>query len=194
MHPDPLPPSEVADDRSALRALIADDPALAELYADGAFVLELGSELVPLVSPILRERATWYSLAPGDRIVVHVRRSLFAANCGNVAHNALLLQLLRDTPVVDGDEQRTKQTPVFSYQLYFDRLKDSERLGADYLAADLSGIVELHRDHYPVGVLNNLFFCTLALRDYRTQESRLAFPSLEFHYLSQRAEGIDAAI
>ena len=194
MHPDPLPPSEVADDRSALRALIADDPALAELYADGAFVLELGSELVPLVSPILRERATWYSLAPGDRIVVHVRRSLFAANCGNVAHNALLLQLLRDTPVVDGDEQRTKQTPVVSYQLYFDRLKDSERLGADYLAADISGIVELHRDHYPVGVLNNHYFCTLALRDYRTQETRLAFPSLEFHYLSQRAEGIDAAI
>ena len=68
MHPDPLPFSEVADDRSALRALIADDPALAELYADGAFVLELGSELVPLVSPIRRERATWYSLAPGDRL------------------------------------------------------------------------------------------------------------------------------
>ena len=65
---------------------------------------------------------------------------------------------------------------------------------ADYLAADISGIVELHRDHYPVGVLNNLYFCTLALRDYRTQETRLAFPSLEFHYLSQRAEGIDAAI
>ena len=194
MDPDRVPSDALADDRSSLRALIAGDPALAELYADGAFILELGGELVPLVSPLLRERATWYSLAPGDRIVVHVRRSLFAANCANVAQNALYLKLLRDAPVIDGDEQHTKQTPVFSYQLYFDRLKDSERLGADYLMADLSGIIQLHCEHYPVGVLNNVFFCTRCLRDYRIEEAAPAFPCLEFHYLSQRAEGIDAAI
>lgn len=217
MHPDPAQASEVAgpagvqlpegfaDDRNSLRALIADDPALAELYSAGAFVLDIGGELVPLVSPLLRERSTWYSLAPGDRIVVHVRRSLFAANCPDVAYNALFLQMLRDTPVIDGDEHRTKQTPVFSYQLFANDLKDSARLGADYLMADLSGIIELHRDHYHVGVLNNLFFCTLGLRDYHYQKQQnnayyhiqainLPFPNFEFHYLTQRAEGIDAAI
>jgi len=217
MHPDPVQASEIvgpagvqlpeglADDRNSLRALIADDPALAELYGDGAFVLEMGGELVPLVSPLLRDRSTWYSLAPGDRIVLHVRRSLFAVNCQDVAYNALFMQLQRDTPVVDGDEQRTKQAPVFCYQLFANTLKDSERLGADYLMADISGIIELHRDQYHVGVLNSLFFCTLGLRDYHYQKQQdnayyhiqainLPFPSLEFHYLTQRAESVDAAI
>lgn len=217
MHPDPEHASEVAgpagvqlpegfaDDRNSMRALIADDLALAELYGDGAFVLEMGGELVPLVSPLLRERSTWFSLAPGDRIVVHVRRSLFAANCPDVAYNALFLQMQRDTPVIDGDEQRTKQTPVFSYQLFANDLKDSARLGTDYLMADISGIIELHRDHYHVGVLNSLLFCTLGLRDYHYQKQQnnayyhiqainLPFPNLEFHYLAQRTEGIDAAI
>lgn len=217
MHPDPVQASDVAgpagvqlpeglaDDRNSLRALIADDPALAELYGDGAFVLEMGGELVPLVSPLLRDRSTWYSLAPGDRIVLHVRRSLFAVNCQDVVYNALFLQLQRDTPVVDGDEQRTKQAPVFSYQLFANTLKDSERLGADYLMADISGIIELHRDHYHVGVLNNLVFCTLGLRDYHYQKQQdnayyhiqainLPFPNLEFHYLTQRAESVDVAI
>ena len=198
-------PDGFADDRNSLRALIASDPVLGELYSDTAFVLEMSGELVPLASPLLKDRATWYTLAPGDRIVLHVRRSLFDANCSHFVSNALFLQMLRDTPVVYGDEQRTKQAPLFSYQLFANTLKESERLGADYLMADLSGIIELHREHYLVGVLNNLFFCTLGLRDYNYQKQQnnafyhiqainLPYPNLEFHYLTQRDTAPDVAI
>lgn len=198
-------PEGVADDRNSLRAMIADDPLLGELFSDTAFVLEMGSELVPLVSPLLKERPTWYSLAPGDRIVVHVRRSLFNANCMEFQRNALHLQLLRDTPVVHGDEQRTKQESVYCYQRFANTLEESARLGADYLMADISGIIELHRDHYRIGVLNSLYFCTLCLRDYHYQKQQdnafyhiqaisLPFPDLQFHFLTQRPSGLDTAI
>lgn len=198
-------PEGVADDRNSLRALIDGDPLLGELYSDTAFALEMGGELVPLVSPLLKDRPTWYTLAPGDRIVLHVRRSLFAANASESQQNALYLQMLRDTPVVDGDEQRTKREPVFSYQLFVTSLAESGRLGADYLMADLAGIVEAHRAHYHIGVLNTLYFCTLGLRDYHYQKQQSnayyhiqainpPFPCLEFHYLTQRPNGLEVAI
>ena len=198
-------PDGFADDRNSLRALIANDPMLGELYSDTAFILEMSGELVSLASPLLKDRSIWYTLAPGDHIVLHVRRSLFDANCPQFVSNALFLQMLRDTPVVYGDEQRTKQAPLFSYQLFADTLKVSARLGADYLMADLSGIIELHREHYQVGVLNRLFFCTLGLRDYHYQKQQnnafyhiqainLPYPNLEFHYLTQRDAVPDVAI
>ena len=102
--------------------------------------------------------------------------------------------MLRDTPVVYGDEQRSKQEHIFTYQLFFDCL-DSSPLGPDWLQADLSGIIELHRNHYRRGVLNNLFVSTSQLRDYHYQKQKnnafyhiqavnLPFQNFEFHYLT----------
>ena len=102
--------------------------------------------------------------------------------------------MLRDTPVVYGDEQRTKQEHVFTYQIFANCLPESTRLGADYLMADLSGIIELHREHYRKGVLNNLFFTTLHLREYHYQKQKnnafyhiqainLPFQNFEFNHL-----------
>jgi len=121
-------------------------------------------------------------------------RSLFDANCPEFLRNTLYLQMLRDTPVVYGDEQRTKQEHVFTYQIFANCLQESTRLGAEYLMADLSGIIELHREHYRKGVLNNLFFTTLHLREYHYQKQKnnafyhiqainLPFQNFEFNYL-----------
>lgn len=187
-------PNDLAEDKNALSAMIEADPVLQYLYSDKAFVLEFGGEMLPLASQLLKERSTWYTLAPGDTIVIHVERRLFEANCSETLRNALYLQMLRDTPVVYGDEQRTKQEHVFSYQLFANCLKESERLGPDYLMADISSLLEIHRGHYHKGVLNNLFFTTLHLRDYHYQKQKnnafyhiqainLPFQNFEFHYL-----------
>lgn len=187
-------PHELGETRNALQALIVADATLQELYSDSAFVLEIGAELVPLTSQILTPRSTAYTLAPGDRLVLHVKRSTLAANCTEAMRNTLYLQMLRDTPVVYGDEQRSKQEHVFTYQLYVNCLESSQRLGADYLMADLSGIIELHRPHYRRGVCNNLLLTTLYLRDYHYQKQKnnafyhiqalnLPFQNFEFHYL-----------
>lgn len=198
--PLPLPlaavvlPGDLADERNALKALIAADGLLQTLYSAEAFVLEVGGEMFALESQLLKQRASWYTLARGDRLTVHVRRSVFAANCPEIIRNTLYLQMLRDTPVVYGDEQRSKQEHLFTYQCYVNCLKESDRLGADYLMMDLSGIVELHSDCYRRGVLNNLFFSTLYLREYHYQKQKsnafyhiqamnLPFQNFEFHYL-----------
>ncbi|MBK6295893.1 MAG: radical SAM protein, partial [Rhodoferax sp.] len=72
-------------------------------------------------------------------------------NCPELIRNTVYLQLLRDTPVVYGDEQRTKQEHIFTYQLYANCLQPSERFGADYLQVDLSDLLTLHRRHFRRG-------------------------------------------
>jgi len=187
-------PNGLADDKNTLLAMIAADSLLQELYSDSAFVLEVRDELVPLTSQLLKDRATWYTLAAGDRIVLHTRRSLFAANCPEFLRNTLYLQMLRDTPVVYGDEQRSKQEHVFTYQLFASCLQQSDRLGADYLMVDLTGLIELHSKHFLRGVRNNLFCTTLFLREYHYQKQKnnafyhiqainLPFQNFEFNYL-----------
>ncbi|WP_301101717.1 SPASM domain-containing protein [Propionivibrio sp.] len=187
-------PSDLAEDKNTLQAMIGVDPVLQALYSDTAFVLEVRDELVPLSSQLLKDRATWYTLVPGDRLVLHTRRSLFDANCPEFLRNTLYLQLLRDTSVVYGDEQRAKQEHVFTYQRFASCLQASNRLGADYLMLDLAGLIELHREHYRRGVRNNLFFTTLSLREYHYQKQKnnafyhiqainLPFQNFEFNYL-----------
>src|SRR5690606_30506938 len=124
-------------------------------YGDEAMALEVGDEWVPLTSQLLKEQRVQHTLTPDDRLVVHVRRSLFEAACDEPVRNALHLQMLRDTPVVYGDEKRTKQEHVFTWQLFFNCLEPSDRLGEDWLMTDLAGLVGLHRGHYRRGVVNN---------------------------------------
>lgn len=187
-------PSDLWEERNALVALIEADPLLGQLYADDVFVLEVGEEVVPLTSQILREQRVQYTLTEEDRLVVHVRRSLFDAACSEPVRNTLYLQMLRDTPIVYGDEKRTKQEHVFTWQLFFNCLEPSDRLGEGWLMADLGGLVALHKKQYRRGVVNNLFFTTGQLRDYHYQKQRnnafyhiqamnLPFQNFEFHYL-----------
>ena len=187
-------PNDLAENKNTLPALIATDPILQALYSDSAFVLEVGDECVSLTSQLLKDQVNWYTLVPGDRLLLHVRRSVFDANCPEFIRNTLYLQLLRDTPVVYGDEQRSKQEHIFTYQLFANTLLESSRFGTDFLMADLSGLIELHRSHYRRGVRNNLFFTTLFLRDYHYQKQKnnafyhiqainLPFQNFEFNYL-----------
>ena len=182
------------EEKNTLHAMIAADPLLQALYSDTAFVLEVRGEQVPLASQLLKERVDWYTLMPGDRVVLHVARALFEVNCPEPLRNTLYLQMLRDTPVVYGDEQRTKQAHIFTYQLFADCLEESALLGAEYGMVDLTGLLDLHRAHYRKGILNNLFFTTLYLRDYHYQKQKnnafyhlqainLPFQNFEFYYL-----------
>jgi len=187
-------PNDLGDEKNTLPALIDADPVLRALFSDDAFVLELGGEAVALASQLLKTQRSVHTLVPGDRLVLHLRRSLLAQNCPEAVRNTLYLQMLRDTPVVYGDEQRTKQTHVFTYQLYADFLEPSTLLGDEFAQVNLSGLIELHRAHYQRGVLNNLFVTTFFLREYHYQKQKanafyhvqtanLPFQNFEFHYL-----------
>ena len=109
-------PNDTGEPKNTLGALIAADPVLQTLFSDSAFVLALRGELLPLDSQLLKQRRTQHTLVAGDPLVLHLRRDVLQANCTEIIRNTLYLQLLRDTPVVYGDEQRTKQEHIFTYQ------------------------------------------------------------------------------
>lgn len=187
-------PGDLYQDKNALAALIGADPLLQALFSDDAFVLQINDEMIPLASQILKPRADWHTLGGSDRLILHVRRETMAAACPEPIRNTLYLQMLRDTPVVYGDEARSKQEHLFTYQLHARCLDASDRLGADWLMADIGGIVALHRHLYQRGVRNNLLLTTLALRDYHYQKQKsnafyhiqainLPFQNIEFFYL-----------
>ncbi|MEI7430406.1 MAG: SPASM domain-containing protein [Betaproteobacteria bacterium] len=191
-----LLPGELHEDRNTLRALIDADPILGQLYSPSAFIFEVGDQLLELSSQLLKPRTTWHTLAAQDKLVLHLPAGIFTANCDEPLRNTLYLQMLRDTPVVYGDEKRTKQEHLFSYQLYRNCLPESDRFGPGYLMADLAGIIALHRGLYHRGVLNNLFFTTLYLREYHYQKQKnnafyhiqavnLPFQNFEFFYLPE---------
>ena len=96
--------------------------------------------------------------------------------------------------MVYGDEQRTKQEHIFTYQLFRHCLSASDRHGDDYLMCELTELLALHRGHFRHGVHNNMLATTLYLRDYHYQKQKnnafyhvqalnLPFQNFEFHYL-----------
>lgn len=186
-------PGDLDDAKNGLAALIAADPILRQLYRADGWIMEVNGERHGLQSQILQGQAHWHTLLPGDSLHLHVRTELFEAACPEPIRNTVYVQMLRDTPVVYGDEQRSKQEHLFTYQIYRNCLLPSP-LGADWLMADLSGIVAGHHSLYRRGVRNNLLVTTGYLRDYHYQKQKnnafyhiqavnLPFQNFEFHYL-----------
>lgn len=185
-------PDDLYLQKNALTELVAADPLLAELYSDRAIIIEINGETHALGSQIMKNRRELFSIGSGDRVRLHIRRSLFEAACDETLRNALHLQMLRDTVVVYGDERRSKQEHIFSHQIYFSLLKPSPLIDG-FVTADLSGLFELHRDMFLKGVLNNLFVTTSYLRDYHYQKQKgnafyhiqainLPFQNFEFYW------------
>ena len=189
-----LLPNDLGEVKNTLQSLIAADPVLTTLFSNTAFMLELNSEVIALDSQLLKHQRSVYTLTHTDRVVLHLHRDLLHANCTETIRNTIYLQMLRDTPVVYGDEQRTKQEHIFTYQIYANCLQPSERFGTDYVQCSLSTLIEQHRAHYQHGILNNLFVTTGYLREYHyhkqknnafyhVQTANLPFQNFEFHYL-----------
>ncbi len=188
-----LIPIELYDQKNSLQALIAADPLLQQLYSPDAFLLELNSELIPLQSQILAPQRNLYSIGMADRLVLHIRRSLFEANCTELIRNTLYIQLLRDTTVIYGDEQRSKQEHLITHQIFHNLLQPDLLLGKEWLSTDLAGLLQLTMRYFIENVLNNLFVTTSQLREYHYQKHKsnafyhiqainLPFQNFEFYW------------
>ncbi|MFN4150531.1 MAG: radical SAM protein, partial [Candidatus Sericytochromatia bacterium] len=187
-------PNDLIENKNFLLNIIKEDSILEKLYSNNSFIIELNDEIINLESQILKNSNTYYTISSEDKIIVHFPFYLMSLNCDEVIKNTLYLQMLNDDFVIYGDEKRTKQAHLFTYQIYSSMLKKSSLFGDDYFMLDLSGIISLHKDLYKRGVLNNLFFTTLFLRDYHYQKQKnnafyhiqainLPFPNIEFFYL-----------
>jgi uncharacterized protein len=103
------------------------------------------------------------------------------------------LMLLRDTTVVYGDEQRSKQEHIFDYSLYRNSFFAAAKQEGNYALLDISGLLLSHAQFYLEGVRNNLFITTKALREYHYSKHRknafyhiqainLPFQNIEFYW------------
>jgi len=164
----------------SLPALIQADPILQALYAEDLFFLVVDGVRYPLRSPLLKNEADLEVLGPHSTVWLGVREDAFALDCEYPVNNHVLLMLLRDTPVVYGDEQRRKQAHIFDYALYRDTFIAGAQSEAGYWLRDISAILTLHAPAYLDGVRNNLFFTTRTLREYHyTKQRKNAFYHLQ---------------
>lgn len=191
-----LVPNDILENKNFLSNIIKEDTILEHLYSNKSFILELNEEFLYLESQILKKNTELYTISSKDKVVIHLPKKILKLNCDEVIKNTLYLQLLNNDLVVYGDEKRTKQAHIFTYQVYSSMLKESNTLGNDYLMFDISGIINLHKNFYKKNVLNNLFFTTQYLREYHYQKQKnnafyhiqainLPFPNIEFFYLDQ---------
>ncbi len=186
-------PGETFEKKNGLPAIIDADPVLQQIYSPDAFILSLNGERIQLCSQILTPQRNLYSIEPDDRLLLYAIRSIFDANCPELIRNTLHIQILRDTSVVYGDEQRTKQEHIATYQLFYNML-DSELIsGKEWVFADLTGFLHLCRRYFIKNVLNNLFVTTGQLREYHYQKQKnnafyhiqainLPFQNFEFYW------------
>lgn len=186
-------PNDLAEEKNELLKIIESDEWLRQLYREDAFLLAHDGELLPLQSQILKRERTLLTVVASDSFGVHVHRDLLTS--GEAHRNTLYVQMLRDSPVVYGEEARTKQEHLFTYQLWLEHLQPSSH-SPDYLYTDLAPIVRAHAYLYGRGILNNLFFTTGALRDYHYNKQKnnafyhiqainLPFQNIEFYYLEE---------
>ncbi len=187
-------PVDINQQKNFLSGLIDSDPILQQLYSEDSFFVEINGEAAPLFPQITKAGRLFYFIAQDDPVYIHVRRSLFSVNCHETVRNTLYIQMLRDTQVIYGDEQRSKQEHLFTHQIFYNLLESSPLMGADYVVADISVLLRMHSRHFFGGVLNNLFVTTSALREYHYQKQKsnafyhiqainLPFQNIEFYWV-----------
>lgn len=193
MHDKIVLPNDLHDSKNSLHNLIDNDSSLKELYSSEKIIFEQNSKTTALESQILKHSRSLYSIFEDESIFIHIHKSLFSINCNDIVRNTLYLQMLRDTPIIYGDEKRTKQEHLFTYQVYFNALEQSNKFGKDFLQFNLAPLLKIHNKMYKKDILNNLFITTSYLRDYHynkqknnafyhVQAINLPFQNIEFYW------------
>ncbi len=186
-------PAEIQDEKNTLAMIISKDKVLETLYSDNAFILTINGEQIPMKSQILKRERSFYTIGPADMINLYIRKSIFEINCDEIIRNTLYIQILRDTPVVYGDEKRTKQEHLLTHQIYYNLLKPADIPDKEFLMADITGLFLMYRNDFIKNILNNLLVSTYYLREYHYQKHKanafyhiqalnLPFQNFEFYW------------
>lgn len=184
---------ELYEEANQLATLVRKDKILNVLYNEDLFYLQVDGVHYSLKSPILKNENDIELLTTSSEVLLGVREDTFSIASEHEVNNTLHIMLLRDTQVVYGDENRTKQEHIFDYALYKNSFIQAAKQGNEYYLYDLSTLLEQHSTFYQQGVRNNLFFTTKAMRDYHYTKQRknafyhlqainLPFPNIEFYW------------
>lgn len=189
---------ELYQDRNSLMHIIEGDTVLRDIYLKENFRLEVDGRVYALESQILKNRSQTIFLGEDSSISLHVAEDIFSIDTHpeDEPNNTLHIMLLRDTPVVYGDEARTKQEHLWDYSIYRNAfVSASEKVGS-YYRYDIAPL--LIRDSYLFldSIKNNIFFTTKAMREYHYKKQQknafyhiaainLPFSNIEFYWIKE---------
>lgn len=185
-----LLPNDLEEDKNTLLSIIEKDKVLQTLYSNTALQIEIDGINYPLESQVLKVKRDILMVYDDSQIKLHIHKAFFDANCKETIRNTLYLMMLRDTKVVYGDEQRSKQEHTFTHQIFYNLLQTE----GDKITVDLTPLFRMYADTFLDNVLNNFFITTNDLRNYHYQKQKenafyhiqainLPFQNIEFYWV-----------
>jgi len=173
---------ELFEEKNNITSIIKKDINLQSLYEHSAFKIQLDEQVISLQSPILKTYDNIYKINKDTKIKLHIKKSYFDINCYESlkVNNCLMMMMLRNTLVVYGDEQRTKQEHIFYEAPYYSQVKNDSEEIEDYYVLDISEFIHKNNKYYIKDVMNNLFFTTDKAREYHyKKQAKNAFYHLQ---------------
>lgn len=188
---------ELEQRNNSLQHIIANDDILNKMYMLGAVRIVIDGEIIDMAS------IKAYNLTPEiidiseDSIIqIGILKEYFNINCDDrdIDNNNLMMIMIRDTKVVYGHEQRTKQEHIFNQDIYYNSVVDNSTTLGDYYIYDISHIIHAHKNLYLKDVFNSLFITTKEARKYHyytqannafyhIQAINLPFHKFNFNYI-----------
>ncbi|PVZ66814.1 radical SAM/SPASM domain-containing protein [Pelagibaculum spongiae] len=189
-------PNDLYDPGNSLFDLIMADETLQSLYSSEQVKLSVNGAFIDLQSQILKSSRDILTLCATDDIAIHIHKNFLQAACADSIRNTLHLQLLKDTPVIYGDEQRTKQAHTYTLEVFSDQLQHSNLNQPGTLSFDLKPFLALSTHAFEDSVINNLLVTTHFLRRYHYEKQRnnafyhiqainLPFQNIEFYWIKE---------
>lgn len=182
--------------QSDLHEIIAADPRLKYIYDPTCFVLQVDGVDYPLESQILKTARPFVYWGDGSQIVLYIKDNVLDEEADYPQSNSLYIQLLSGDLTQYGDEGRTKQRHIMSHQVFKDTLTHQPSDRAGFYRLDIGPLLQLYKGEFSKTNANNLFFTTMALRDYHYTKHKknayyhiqaidLPFQNIEFFYIDE---------
>lgn len=191
-----IPENKSFNDYPSLEDIIKKDSNLKYIYDTDSFILNIDGIEYKLESQIIKKTRDIIYITPESKIEIYMKKNLINELTEYPENNSLYIMLLSGNLVTYGDENRTKQRHISTYQIYkgvLDKITSDKK---DYYKCDISGFIKEYKNMYSSTNTNNIFFTTSSLRDYHytkqknnayyhIQAINLPFQNIEFYYLDK---------
>lgn len=183
-------------DYPTLEEIISQDQNLKYIYDKDSFILGIDGNYYNLESQIIKKNRDIVYITEESKVEIFMKKNLINEVCDYPENNSLYIMLLSGNLVKYGDEGRTKQRHIATWQIYKGVLDDLLSSKSDYYCYDLSNFIKEYKKAYSIDSPNNIFFTTAALRDYHytkqkenayyhIQAINLPFQNIEFYYIDK---------
>ena len=180
---------------ASLEELIKQDNNLKYIYDPNSFILKVDGKEYKLESQVIKKYRNVIYITPQSKVEILMKKNLIGELCDYPENNSLYIMLLSGNLVTYGDERRTKQRHIATYQIYKGVL-DNNVYSEQYYIYDISNMINEYKREYSLTNPNNIFFTTSSLRDYHylkqknnayyhIQAINLPFQNIEFYYLDK---------